>query len=314
MLSAFLSLRFWLLAAGYLTATLVLLLVALYVLQRKLIYYPTPLSGDAFNQRVAAEFTELSHLGIRGAVLAPFDALVLEPEDAPSIRATAIYFHGNAGLGLDRTFLAQVFTRRGIRLILAEYPGYGRRPGTPSQDSLVVDATRLFLSVKEAYPESPLLLVGESLGTGVALQVAGAPVHGRSPLKRLILLTPFLSLSETAGRHYPFIPAVRSLVKDSFDSARALTYYRGPVSILVAGADEVLGADQGRELARIARAHSDTTYLEIPATGHNGWSQTIVSTQWDELLGYSEENCGCTIPAAPSALAPPSPNEPALVP
>jgi uncharacterized protein len=313
-LSAFLSLRFWILSAGFLAASLLLLLGALYVLQRKLIYHPTSISSADFNTRALAQFADLSRQGIRGSLLAPFDAIVLEPTDTSSIRATAILFHGNAGDAWNRTFLADVFVRRGIRLILAEYPGYVRRPGAPSQDSIVMDATRLYLAVQAAYPGTPILLVGESLGTGVALQVAGAPVQLRAPLKRLVLLTPFLSLSQTAARLFPWIPGPRYLVKDRFDSVHALTHYRGPISILVAGADEILGADQGRELARIARASSVTTYLEIPGAGHNTWPQKVTSALWDELLGFSETDCGCQIPRAPATPALPSPNESALVP
>lgn len=248
----------------------------LYAVQRSLIYFPGRMSRAEF------EATAAHVSGTRGAVLAPFDAVVFEPPSGMPIVATAVYFHGNAGTALDRSYLAAVFTGRGVRLVLAEYPGYGARDGAPSQESLVDDARKLYAKVTAAYPASPLMLVGESLGSGVAVQVAAS--SPAQPPTRLVLLTPFLSLAETAARTYWFLP-VRYLVKDRFDSQGRLDRYRGPVAILIAGRDEVVGASQGRELAALSRSRGHTVAVELPDAGHNNWSVLVSDAQWTELLG-----------------------------
>ena len=100
----------------------------------------------------------------------------------------------------------------------------------------------------------------------------------------MVLLTPFLSLSETAARAYPFLPA-RYLVRDRFDSAAALSRYKGPVAVLVAGRDEVVGADQGRSLAAVARQRGEMVLVELADAGHKSWSALISDEQWTQLLG-----------------------------
>jgi pimeloyl-ACP methyl ester carboxylesterase len=259
-----------------LLACLAVVLGALYAFQRKLIYLPNRISREDFEDTVKGAFDD------RVSVLAPFDAIVFEPPPTVSVRGTAILFHGNAGLGLDRAYLAPTFARRGLRLILAEYPGYGARGGAPTEKALVDDAEALYVKVSLRYPNSPIVLVGESLGGGVVVQVA-ARAPARTP-SRLLLLTPFLSLAETAARAYRFRPA-RYLVRDRFDSAGQLPRYTGTVAILVAGRDEVLGADQGRALAQLSRSRGETVYVEVPEAGHNSWTALITDAQWTELLG-----------------------------
>ncbi len=259
-----------------LVGCIVFLLGALFVFQRSLIYFPTRLPRAQFDAAVKGA------LGGGAALLDPFDAVVIEPAGTVAIAGTAILFHGNAGLGLDRAYMAPEFTRRGLRLVLAEYPGYGARAGSPSERALVGDATALFEKVASTYPGSPILIVGESLGSGVAVQVATGQT--RPQAARLVLLTPFLSLAETAARAYPFLPA-RYLLRDRFDSAAALPRYAGPVAILVAGNDQVVGAGQGRALAEHARARGETVVVELADASHNSWSALLTDQQWSELLG-----------------------------
>jgi alpha-beta hydrolase superfamily lysophospholipase len=249
-------------------------LIALYALQRKLIYFPTRVAPAQFEAMARTAFGE------RATILAPFDGVVLEPPDDLPVRATAILFHGNAGLAIDRGYLAPICATRGLRLILAEYPGYGSRVGTPTERSLVDDAEALYDVVLRRYPRSPIVLVGESLGAAVAVQVAA---RARTPPARLVLLTPFLSLAETAARAYPFLP-VRHLLRDRFDSASQLARYPGPVAILVAGSDDVVGAAQGRSLASLARSRGETEFVEIPEAGHNNWPALMTATRWTALL------------------------------
>ena len=250
----------------------------LYAVQRSLIYFPTRMSRAEF-EAIAEHVT-----GTLRAVLAPFDAVVFEPPAGIPVVATAIFFHGNAGSGLDRSYLAPIFAGRGVRLVLAEYPGYGARNGSPSESSLVGDARKLYAQVASTYPTLPILIVGESLGTGVAVQLAAS--SPAPPPGRLVLLTPFLSLEETAGRTYRFLP-VRHLVRDRFDSAGRLARYAGPVAILIAGRDEVVGAYQGRELAKLSRLRGDTVSVELAEAGHNNWSVLMSDARWTELLGIA---------------------------
>lgn len=274
--------QFWLRQLKGLLAGLAVTLGFLYLTQRSFIYQAHPMPQAAFAEAVRSAFAPGT------TVLEPFKAIVVEPPANLPVNAVAILFHGNAGLGGGRGGFAPVFAKRGIRLILAEYPGYGPRDGEPSEESIVADARALYAEVLKRYPGVPVMLVGESLGTGPAALVAAQPGAGVPPPARVVLLTPYRSLAETAARTLWMLP-VRHLVKDVYDVEAALPLYAGPVSVLVAGQDEVVGAAQGRALGKQTRPQGAgaLAYVELPTSHHNDWRFEIKPEQWTSLLGYS---------------------------
>jgi hypothetical protein len=256
-----------------------LLVAVLFAFQRRLLYLPRPIDKAAFPDLVAQQF------GRSAWILAPFDAIVVEPEHSESgaIRGTVLLFHGNAELALDRTDLAQAFSHQGFRTVLAEYPGYGTRGGSISQEAIVEDALALYRAVRARFAQQPVVLAGVSLGSGVAVQVA-ARVDSKEAPSRLVLLTPYLSIANTAAQVFPFLPA-RYLVLDRFDSERDLRRYAGPVAVGIAADDEVVGAAQGHALAQVARARGPTSVVTFENAIHNDWSMRATDAQWAELLG-----------------------------
>jgi hypothetical protein len=255
-----------------------LTIVAVLLLQRHLIYYPRKLDPANYREEVRQAF------GKQARILAPFDAVVLEPKVGIPIVGTAVVFHGCAELGIDRTqSVTSTFINRGLRMVLAEYPGYGPREGEASETTIVDDALALYERVRALYPGKPVMLVGVSLGSGVAVQVAARLKGGEAPA-RLVLLTPYLSLSKTAARFFPFLPT-RYLVWDRFDSEHTLPAYRGPVAIAIAGQDRVIGAEQGEVLAQIALARGRTDVVKFPKAGHFDWPYQATVADWSRLLG-----------------------------
>jgi uncharacterized protein len=255
-----------------------LAIVAVVLLQRHLIYYPRKLDPANYREEVRQAF------GKQARILAPFDAVVLEPKVGIPVVGTAVVFHGCAELGIDRTqSVTSTFINRGLRMVLAEYPGYGPREGEASETTIVDDALALYERVRALYPGQPVILVGVSLGSGVAVQVAARLKESEAPA-RLVLLTPYLSLSKTAARFLPFLPT-RYLVWDRFDSEHTLPAYSGPVAIAIAGQDRVIGAEQGEVLAQIALARGRTDVVKFPKAGHLDWPYQATVADWSKLLG-----------------------------
>jgi len=118
-------------------------------------------------------------------------------------KGTVLVFHGNAGAALHRIYYIEALQSLGYRVIIAEYPGYGVRSGTPSEAALIKDG---IVTAKLALREfkEPLFLCGESLGSGV---VAGIIASHEVPVKGLLLITPFDGMAKVAQHHYWFFLA-----------------------------------------------------------------------------------------------------------
>lgn len=190
--------------------------------------------------------------------------------------ACVVVCHGNAGSALDRAYFVPLLD--GCEVILLEYPGYGSRPGDPAQPALVADAAEALADLRQA-GRRKLVLVGESLGSGVAVQAAArlpAAVDG------LLLVTPVARMTDVAARHYPYLPT-GLLLRDRWDNAAAVQGFHGPVAVLVAGRDEVVGAEQGRKLAAVCRR---VRVWEQPLAGHNSVDVRAGAVPWAEMLAY----------------------------
>ena len=192
----------------------------MYGQQRRLIY-----QGDS--TRVSAEQTNFSlqrpDVLLRGWQIHP----------AATAQSAVIYFGGNAE-NIERRLpqLAEALPRSDVYMLA--YRGYGASGGEPTEDLLEADAMALFDEVRRLHPQTPITVVGRSLGTGVASAVAGA----RQPAK-LVLVTPFDSILNTVRGIYDWLP-VELLLKDRFDSAARLQSYGGPILVLRAGMDQVV--------------------------------------------------------------------------
>lgn len=134
--------------------------------QYKLLYYPTTFMPSK-------EVLTANNMRYWPSNAGNYKGFVSTAE-SNSVRGTIIVFHGNAGTAADRTYYIKALAPLRYRVILAEYPGYGAREGKLGEKSFVSDAKEI---VHDAYKHygSPLFLLGESLGCGVAAAVAKEP-------------------------------------------------------------------------------------------------------------------------------------------
>ncbi len=205
-----------------------------FVSQRKILYLPSQLQLS----KERAVYEGLEHWpdfeNYRG-----FIALA-EPTD---VKGTVIVFHGNAGVAYHRSFYVNALSKQNMRVILAEYPGYGGREGQPSEDALVKDALETIRLAYEEYGE-PLYLWGESLGCGV---VSSTLQKTNIPIQSVVLFLPWDTLPNLAQTHYPYLPA-HWLMLDKFNNIENLQGYDGKIAVLLAGDDEVIPIQHGMKL------------------------------------------------------------------
>ena len=181
-----------------------------------------------------------------------------------------MFTHGNGELADYWVDAFEVPRQVGVGVLLVEYPGYGRAPGSPSEKS-IMDATRALYDWAASDPRvdaKRIVAYGRSLGGGAAAQLAVD-----RPVAALILESAFTSVADFAARF--MAPAF--LVRDRFDSRKALASYRGPLLVIHGNQDTIVPFAHGRELAAIVPG---THFRELPC-GHNDCPQ-----DWKTILEF----------------------------
>ena len=243
-----------LVAAAYLV-----LVAAMYIFQRNLLYLPDNRLPDP----AASGVPQMREVRLKTA-----DGLELISwyRAAASGRPTLVYFHGNGGNISYRTFRIHPYVDRGYGLLLVEYRGYGGNPGTPTEGGLYEDARAAMRFIAdEGVPADDAVLYGESLGGGVAVQIAAEQARASKAVGALVLEAPLSSVTDVAAYHYPFIP-IRWLLKDRFESAGKIGDVAAPVFIIHGENDKVVPIRFGRSLFNAAKEPKERWW--IPGGGH----------------------------------------------
>jgi pimeloyl-ACP methyl ester carboxylesterase len=157
-------------------------------------------------------------------------------------RPALLFTHGNAELIDDWVDALRSFARRGVGVMLVEYPGYGRSGGTPSYRSIRAAALAAYDELVRQPEVDPARVVayGRSLGAG-----ASAVLAQERPLAAMVLLSAFTTPRAFARRY--LLPGF--LVRDRFEVLQAVTAFRGPVLVVHGERDEVIPFAHGRALA-----------------------------------------------------------------
>ncbi len=235
------SFTLWLQAAViFIVAVYVLAGVLLFVYQRRLMYFPE-------TQRIPPGIARLT--GIEEVRLTTPDGEILIAwygKAAPG-KPVLLYFHGNAGGLRRRADRIRRFQMAGLGIFILAYRGYSGSTGRPSERANVADALLAYEVLRQrGVPASEIAVYGESLGTGVATQLAAA-----RPAAALILDAPYTSLAAVAQRLFPVFP-VRPFLRDSYRSERYIKAVRAPILILHGARDLLVPAAQGRALFGLA--------------------------------------------------------------
>lgn len=266
-----------------------LVLASIYALQGWLIYRP---------DRAAPEETEREALRLGLAPwpggMAGYRGLVLRTPGLPGPRGTIIVAHGNGGSAVHRLYDVAALQPLGFSVLIAEYPGFGARPGRPNEQRLVEDL-RQTVRLLAAEQGGPIYLWGESLGCGVVAEAAADPTL---PVAGIALVTPWDSLPDLAQALYWFVP-IRYLMRERYDSVANLAGFRGPVAVVMAGADQVIPKRLTRRLYDALQAPKRLWVL--PEEDHNSWAGRPDAPWWREVASFisatSDRRTGT--PAAP---------------
>ncbi|MGH7139598.1 MAG: alpha/beta hydrolase [Pirellulales bacterium] len=193
----------------------------------------------------------------------------------PQPRAVVLFACGNAGnISYRGERLADFCRRQRVALLAFDYRGYGLSEGKPNEDGVLMDAraARHWLAERAGVPETEIVLLGESLGGGVMVDLAS-----RDGARGLILERTFTSLTDVAAVHFPYLP-VRLLMRNRLDSLSKIANYHGPLLIGHGDIDEIIPYELGRRLFDAANAPK--RFIDLPRTGHND----PLPQTWDDAV------------------------------
>jgi alpha-beta hydrolase superfamily lysophospholipase len=244
------------------------LCLGVFVFQRKLLYFPSQIRFSEASASNEGLRHWPSYDNFRGFI---------SRDDQIDAEGTVIVFHGNAGTAFHRSFYAQALSKRKMRVILAEYPGYGGREGRPSEKVLVEDALEIIALAYQEFGE-PQYLWGESLGCGI---VSSSISQTEIPIKGVVLFLPWDTLPSLAQTHYWYFPT-QWLVLDKFNNIENLQEYEGRIAVLLAEEDEVVPVKHGKNLYASLTTEKNlwvfenSRHNEVPIAPHLSWWQEVV--------------------------------------
>ena len=238
-------------------AILLAVVAVIWVFQRKLMYFPS------------SQVPDPQAIGLRGAVPVSFptaDGLTLHGwfvSRTAMPEAVVLVFNGNAGNRAHRAPLADALAGLGHAVLLFDYRGFGGNPGSPSEKGLRLDARaarRYVLSRPDVDPGS-LVYFGESLGTGVAVELAS-----EHPPAGLILRSPFTSMTAVGQHHYRWLP-VRMILRDRYATLDRIRSLRMPLLVIAGDRDRIVPFSHSREV--FDAANEPKSLLVVRGADHN---------------------------------------------
>lgn len=243
--------------------------LGMYVFQRKLQYY-------AENKGLTPESVGIAGGSAETLTTADGEKIILWYAPAKAGMPTVLYFHGNAGEIGDRPLRFNYYHSRGFGVAYLSYRSYGGSSGSPSEAGFIADANAAYdwLLVKGVEP-GRIALLGESLGSGVAVQLAAQREVGA-----LALEAPYTSTAEVAAKIYWWLP-VHALMKDQFKSIDFIAAVVAPLLIIHGEADELIPVEFGRRL--FAAANQPKELEIIPGFGHE---VLFEETTWAREVGF----------------------------
>ena len=156
---------------------------------------------------------------------------------------TILLFHGNAGNLFNRVYKLNELNKLDLNILIISWRGFSGNKGKPTEKNLYHDAQEAVKWLKaQGLDNKNIILYGESLGTGIAIELASKNNFGG-----IILESPFTSMADTAKIYYPYLP-VNLLLKDRYDTKSKIRDIETPILIMHGQKDNIVPQKMGLEL------------------------------------------------------------------
>ena len=221
----------------------VLLLAVMFFFQRNFLYHPS--IDDHLKNQAINEPSEIEKVKITTEDNIDLTAWFYN-KNIEKFK-TILFFHGNAGSLENRTYKLNHFKDLNVNLLIIAWRGFSGNKGKPSEIGLYRDAESAVKWLKsEGLAEEDIILYGESLGTGVAVEIAQNKNYAG-----IILESPYTSMLNIGKKYYPLFP-VSFLLKDKFESYKKIKKISIPILILHGKTDKIVPFAMGKKMYELA--------------------------------------------------------------
>jgi uncharacterized protein len=183
-----------------------------------------------------------------------------------------LFLHGKGGALKDRPTRYRYYVSQGFGVLFLSYRGYGGSGGQPSEAGFADDAVAAYRwLIAKGIAADQIVLVGESLGTGIAIQLAA-----REKVSAIALEAPYTSVADVANQRYWWLP-VNLLIKDRFDSLSIISKVHVPLLIHHGELDRSVPVAYGRAL--FARANEPKEFIELNGKTHFIYTEDVFARE-----------------------------------
>lgn len=239
---------------GYCLVIYSLICWHIYTTQEQLLFFPQKLSKD-YQFDFETNFEEINVKSFDSTIL---NGLLFK---ADSSKGVIFYLHGNAGSLQTWGNIAKTYTDLNYDVFMLDYRGYGKSEGqNKSEEQVFKDVEVAYEIVKKRYAENKIVILGYSLGTGLATKIAS-----KNNPKLLIIQAPYYSLVDMMNKNYPILPTF--ILKYRFETNQYITKCKAPVVIFHGDIDEVIYYDSSVKLSSLFKKNDKLVTLK--GQGHN---------------------------------------------
>ena len=229
----------------------ILLLTFVFFFQRSLLYHPVV--NNYYGEKLNVKIEEVKITTVDNIELLAW----YHKKDIKKYK-TILYLHGNAGSLENRIYKINQFNNMNINFLLIAWRGFSGNAGKPTEQGLYQDArSAVKWLINEGAIEENIVIYGESLGTGVATEIAQ-----NKNFAGVILESPFTSMIDLGQKHYPIFP-VKFLLKDKYESEKKIKNLRSPILVIHGKKDKIVPFYMGEKIYDIANNPKFKYFTEV---------------------------------------------------
>ena len=221
------------LAVSSVVLAYLIIILFVYFYQRSLLYHPS--ENNYLNDKISFSYEEIFIETDKNIKLKSW----FIEKDLNKFK-TILIFHGNAGNLFNRIYKLNELNKLDLNILIISWRSFSGNKGKPTEKNLYHDAEQAVKWLKaKGLDNKNIILYGESLGTGVAVELAQ-----KNTFNSVILESPFTSIAKAAKIYYPYLP-INLLLKDRYDSIDKIDKIIKPVLIMHGMKDNIVPHEMG---------------------------------------------------------------------